>query len=73
MADRRTASYAAVPLTGRRFLERASTLGPEVLRGIVADLQAAHPLLCRCADPQSVIVSTGPVLCRTCGRRIDSR
>lgn len=65
MSDRRTASYAAVHLPNGsivRAIRDASFARPASER--------IGPPLCRCADPQAVVVSTGPVLCMTCGRRI---
>ena len=58
MSDRRTASYVAVPAID------------DVGRYLMRAVQRPSPPRCRCADPQAVIVSTGPVLCSTCGRRI---
>lgn len=74
MRDRPTASYVT--------LEQRRPLPPEVLadahegpphaggRLLASVPIVRRPAQCRCADPQTVIVSTGPVLCSTCGRRI---
>ncbi len=63
MSDLQTASYVAVPTAVH------DDIAMTVREGTFARMRPA-PDLCRCDDPQTVIVSTGPVLCRSCGRRV---
>lgn len=63
MNERRTASYVTAP-TYLGLRVAGQVLGP------IPPAQAPPPALCRCADPHAVIVSTGPVLCSACGRRL---
>lgn len=71
---RRTASYVIAaqrrPLPPE-ILADALDGPPHTGGGLLASAPLVRrPAQCRCADPQTVIVSTGPVLCSTCGRRI---
>lgn len=54
-------------------LTEATYLGLRVGEHVLGPIPPAQrPVFdaCRCVDPQTVIVSTGPVLCRSCGRRM---
>lgn len=68
MADRRTASYVTTRPVPRDHEEAAALVHDTVWARPASE--RIGPPLCRCDDPHATIVSTGPVLCRTCGRRI---
>lgn len=69
MADRRTSPYVTARPVPRDH-EEAAALVRDTVWARPASERLGPPAACSCDDPRAVIEGTGPVLCRTCGRRI---